>query len=479
MSTRISTQGRYLRILSSMNRNQFDILRAQEQLSTGRTINRPSDDPIGTSRILLLTRRINETQRHLTSSEYSSGSVDTAAAALQDASDLYSQARTLIIKGMNGALSEEDRKLLANEAELIRQQLLDLSRSTYDGRYLFAGARSDTEPFTESYVGGVRRVSYTGTEESVSSQVGDGLFVNITGSGESIFGPGTPGGVELADLTGLSLGSTANEGSGFEYIDLRHDATDLSSLAGLGITSAGAGADDTILGDQTLSIDATAGTIQLGTGEVVKLPDPSDPAAADFVVQNERGGELHLDLSGYTGVDFNGTITATGSISIDGSSYQAIDFSATDLELKHPGSGAILHVDLTGVSRAGSELATFTGTTNVFDLLEGLKLDLLNTDGLDPNEVLSRLDHRLDELDGNQAALLRSLVNFGSAGEQLRNNRDRLSGVELQLEGLRSSIQDVDISEAIVKMAEAENALQVSQLSGVRLAQNSLLNFIR
>lgn len=463
----------------SMNRNQLDILKSQEQLSTGRSINRPSDDPIGTSRILLLTRRINETQRHLTSSEYSSGSVDTASATLQDASDLYSQARTLIIKGMNGALSTEDRALLAQEADLIRQQLLDLSRNTYDGRYLFSGARSDTEPFSEGFVGGRRRVSYAGTEGGVSSQVGADLFVNITGSGASIFGPGDPGGIELSGLTGVGLGSTANEGSGFEYIDLRHDATDLTAIAGLGITSAGGGSDDTILGDQDLVIDATAGTIRLGDGAVVDLPDPADPAAANFVVKNGRGGELHLDLSGYTGVDFNGTITATGSISLDGSSYQAIDFSETDLELKHPGSGAIVHVDLTDVSRAGSELATFTGTTNVFDLLEGLKLDLENGDGLEPGEVLSRLDQRLSELDGNQDALLRSLVNFGSAGEQLRNNRDRLSGVELQLEGLRSSIQDVDVSEAIVKMAQAENALQVSQLSGVRLVQNSLLNFIR
>ena len=64
-NSRITSAGKYLRVLSSMNANTRRIFEAQEQLSTGRVINRPSDDPVGTSRVLLLSRRLGETDRFL------------------------------------------------------------------------------------------------------------------------------------------------------------------------------------------------------------------------------------------------------------------------------------------------------------------------------------------------------------------------------------------------------------------------------
>ena len=75
--------------------------------------------------------------------------------------------------------------------------------------------------------------------------------------------------------------------------------------------------------------------------------------------------------------------------------------------------------------------------------------------------------------------VLEALVGFGSTSEHLTKNQDRLLDIRVQLEGLRSSIQDVDFSDAILRMAQAENALQLEQATGVRLLQNSLLNFIR
>ena len=193
-------------------------------------------------------------------------------------------------------------------------------------------------------------------------QVGASVDVPVTLAGPLAFGRAEPLGTQFDGLTGIASGLTADEGSGAFDLELRHDATLLGNLTALGIASANAGADDSFLGDATLTIDEAAGTIQLGEGPLLALPDPTSESAADFVVQNARGGELHLDFTGYTGGDFADTVTGEGSISLDGETYVALDFTETDLELRDPTSGTVLHVDTTdanhGRARASSSSAS-------------------------------------------------------------------------------------------------------------------------
>ena len=217
----------------------------------------------------------------------------------------------------------------------------------------------------------------------------------------------------------MAGGTTADQGTGAEYLTLRHDATNLGTLGSVGIALVNGGAGDTLLGTNGLTIDPTAGTIQLGSGPVVSLPSPSDADYADFVVENEKGGELHLDLTAWTGAAFSGNVVGDGSISLDGTSFTALTFTETDLELRNDATGTILHVDTTGVRVAGNELVTFDGTTNVFDLMQGIAEDLRNADGLDPSQVLTRLNLRLGELDRNHENVLVSAGTLGSRSRRL------------------------------------------------------------
>ena len=62
-TNRISTSSRYQAILAGLRENTFTASRSQRELATGVRISRPSDDPTGSSRLLLLDRRVAETQR--------------------------------------------------------------------------------------------------------------------------------------------------------------------------------------------------------------------------------------------------------------------------------------------------------------------------------------------------------------------------------------------------------------------------------
>ncbi len=477
MTLRISTLGSFQQVLLGIRGNQGLLIRAQEQVASGRRILRPSDDPTGTARSLSLTRQLADTGRFKEAITAGLTSTNTATSGLEDASGLLAEARALVLQSMNGTLQQEDRESLAAEFDLIRAQLLEIGNVRAGDRYLFGGTKSGAPPWQEVRVGDETRVVYRGNEEQQFLRIGPGVDLPVNLPGIDIFGLSSHSGARFSNLTGLAGGTTANEGQGHADVILRHDATLApGGLPGIALVNGGAG--DTLLGDNELVIDAAAGTIRLGAGPQISIPGPPEDLS-DIVVENESGGTLHLDLSGYAGGSFTGTFTGQGSASLDGSTFVALDFTQTDLELRDDARGIVLHVDTTGVERAGKELVTFGGTGNVFDLLAGLAGDLRNEEGLDSHELLGRLDDRLEEIGKNQQGVLLGLGVLGSRSQRLISAEDRVQSVELQLETLLSNERDADFAEVALDLARADLTLQTAQASGARLIQTSLLNFLR
>ena len=245
-----------------------------------------------------------------------------------------------------------------------------------------------------------------------------------------------------------------------------------------GISLVNGGADDTLLGDNTITINPALNTIQLGNGPSVPLPEAGAADEADFVLRNENGGELHLDMTGYNGAGFSGTVRGEGSVSFDGSTYTPLTFTETDLRLENPATGAVIHLDATNIKRSGEELVTFEGTVNAFDLLQGIAEDIRNDQGLTSTELLDRLNDRLVEIDRVAENLLVGMGSMGSLSQRLKTSAERVEGLEVQVQGLLSEERDTDFSVVAVELAQASNNLQLAQASGARLIQTSLLNFL-
>src|SRR6185503_7690186 len=146
---------------------------------------------------------------------------------------------------------------------------------------------------------------------------------------------------------GVAGGQSADQGTGYLYLHVRHDATTATGLGG-GVTLAGGGASDTILGAHVLTVDAVAGTVQLDQGPAVPIPAPNSAQVADFTVENESGAEVHLDFTAYSGASFTAALAGSGSVSIDGSNWTAVTLAETDLELVDSASGTVLHLDTRG-----------------------------------------------------------------------------------------------------------------------------------
>jgi flagellar hook-associated protein 3 FlgL len=479
MALRTSTASNYARLLLGLRYNQARLLLGQEQAASGRRILRAADDPAGAARSIALTRQLASVGQHLEASQAVGDTLAHSGATLESASAFLTDARALFLQGMNGTLSQDDRNAVAEELEALRAQMLELANARWNDEYVFGGTNNKAQPWVEVLVDGSPRVVYQGNSEERVVEVGEGVLLGQNISGLDVFGKLEYSGLELAGLTGLAAGTTANEGSGYEWIELRHDATDGAALAGSGIALVNGGAEDTLLGTHTLTIDPAARTLRLGDGPVYALPDQSDPGAADFSVANGQGGILHLDLSGYVGAAFSGDVTGAGSISIDGQDYLPLDFTETDLELVHPTSGSVIHVDTTAVGQAGRELASFGGTNNVFDTLQGAIEDLRNADGLGHSDVVARLNLRLGELDRTAENLRVSLSVLGARSARVDAGEARLIGQDVRFQSLLSDTRDADLAEAVSMMMRAEQTLQIAGATGMRLVQTSLLNFLR
>ncbi len=143
---------------------------------------------------------------------------------------------------MSGALNDQDRATIATELEEIRKQLLDDANAHIDSSYLFGGTRTGDKPWIEIESGGSRHTVYLGNDSEQSIQAGEDALVSITSAGDRLFGRAIPGAVRFDGLTGVRSGTTADEGTGFAYLTLRHDSTDVLGLNDVGLALVAGGA---------------------------------------------------------------------------------------------------------------------------------------------------------------------------------------------------------------------------------------------
>jgi len=461
-------------VKSGILRNQARLLNAQEMLSSGKRILRPSDDPYGAAKALSLRGHLSSLERYRSTALGAQPAMQQAASSLEQGSSIIGDAKSLILQGLNGTMSDADRASLATDLRLQLEQLLDVSNTTLGGEHVFAGSEVSGPAFSTSAGGGY---AYQGSDSGVSIEIGKGVRTETMITGQEVFSKFQYSGVSFSGLTGIAAGVRANEGPGFEYLTLRHDAT--IGDPGAGVSFANGGAENTILGSHTLTIDGAAGTVTLDGGGPLGIPQPGDADFTDFVVRNEDGAEVHLDFSGYAGGSSTATLDGQGSISVDDLNFTALNFTETDLQLIDERSGAVVHVDATAVHRAGVELMSFDGAANIFDAIQGAIEDLENGHGLDADEMATRLEMRLGEIDRNHDNLLRGVAVLGARLERIETTLGSLDSMSTQLASHLSQVEDADLASVVMDAGQAEQSMQLAQMAGSRLMQNTLLNFLR
>src|SRR6185312_12774739 len=180
---RVSTSWMQQQSIGSMMDRQSDLSNINTQLSTGKRINQPSDDPVGAARALDLTHLGTDTaqyQRNITSANARLGLEDQS---LSNVTNVLGRVRTLLLQAANGTQTDDTRGDIAAEMVQLRQQLLGQANSKDgQGEYIFAGNRTGTQPFASQ-----GSVSYMGDAGQRMVAAGPGLQVATGDPGSAVF----------------------------------------------------------------------------------------------------------------------------------------------------------------------------------------------------------------------------------------------------------------------------------------------------
>ncbi|MCS4192436.1 flagellar hook-associated protein 3 FlgL [Salinibacter ruber] len=134
-------------ISDEVPRLQRDISRLREQISSGKRINRPSDDPTSFATAERMKTLGNQLARREESIASARTFIDRTQQELNGLTDLFTRAREDGVRAADDTRSADDRAAIANELRSIKGEVVDRMNSTQDGEYIFAGNRTDTQPF--------------------------------------------------------------------------------------------------------------------------------------------------------------------------------------------------------------------------------------------------------------------------------------------------------------------------------------------
>jgi len=206
-------------VLGNLNSSMERMSRYQNQLSTGKQFNLPSDDPIGVAQALSLKSVLRGIDQYKKNIGDALSWMDTSDSAMGDAVDALQSARETAVRGANDTYSQKDRDIMARDIEQLLDRLISVANTSFGGRYVFAGHRTTTEPFTP--VGSpITAVNYNGDIGSIEFEVQKGINVATNISGVDIFQGATDVFQTLINLRDhLLAGNTASIGADMGALD--------------------------------------------------------------------------------------------------------------------------------------------------------------------------------------------------------------------------------------------------------------------
>jgi len=187
---------------------------ALQQMSTGKRVNTPSDDPLAAAQMVGNQDQSNRTDQYLQNIDTLTSQLQTADGALSSVVQQLTQAITLGVQGTTGTLSAGNRQQIVQNLQGIQSQLVQLANTSIGGSFLFAGTATTAPPYAldSSSPSGV---TYSGNSGTNTVQAADGLTLQTNLPGSQLFQ--NPGGDVFAAMqqliTSLQTGTATDAGN--------------------------------------------------------------------------------------------------------------------------------------------------------------------------------------------------------------------------------------------------------------------------
>jgi flagellar hook-associated protein 3 FlgL len=485
-------------MLGNINKNKVNMTNLEQQYSTGKKIQKPSDDPIITVRALKLRTNISELEQYYEKNIPDAKSwMDVTESALTTVNDILSKVNTYCVQGSSDTLTASDRSAIATNIRQLKDQIYQEGNTNYAGRYVFTGYKTDSSlTFTED----MDNLTYDITENIEVDNIQ--IANKVTGS------------YELSDFDGVEDFSESPTMNEIYRIQLAYDdlgttePTQISlykknASGGLDLQTPFEEIDQISVNDPDAYNPADGKAHYIAeTGEIIlsksayEVVSQADTMQITYTKTGFESGELkpeHYFTCTMTDSDKpeQGEITYTKA-------SQSIEYEVNynqKLKVNTEGADAITH----DIGRKIDDIiAAVDEVTKTEAKIEEVKKRLEDTtlsedDKAKYNKMLDQLDTELTlKKEVLQKAFSKGMTasaeeqdkvntavaDLGSRYVRLELTENRMSDQKVDFEDLLSKNEDADLAETIIKYSAAETIYNASLSAAAKVVKTNLLDFL-
>lgn len=427
---RISTSMIYELGGVAVQTQQSGLFKLQQQLSSGKKVLTPSDDPLAAARTVEIAQSKSVAEQLSVNGDYATSALQAQEGALGSISDLLSQLKTQGVYAGNPSLAQSDRKILAADFRAKYAELLSLVNTQDNGKYLFSGFKGETQPFSESTPG---VVTYNGDQGQRLIQVSPSRQVPVSAAGSEVF-------------------QRISNGNGTFYVSADPTVTGTTNT-GTGVASPGSLLD--------------AAKWQAGSGDISIVFDVNSavqpPSTTYDIVDNVSGNSLLTGAAAGAG-PYSRTYTSGTTISLSQTAAPAFDLGA--------------ELSITGSPATGDKFKIKDSVPNkdIFKTVYNMITALEQTSGAQlSNHVMTFLQ----DLDLAAESTLKAITNVGATMAEVDAHKNNNENLVVQYKTDISHLEDLDYATATTDYALRQANLQAAMQSFTKVQGLSLFNYIQ
>ncbi len=169
--------------MRNLNSNLLRLDTLQNRMSTGRKINRPSDDPVGLSYSMRYRSGLAANEQFQRNVDASISWVEHTDKMINETNEVLQRARELAVQGANGANTGLSMEAIAEEIDQLYEHIVNIGNSQFNGKYVFNGQMTDVKPYVSSNAENIST-----HQGDVPLEVGSGITISVNVSGNDLFG---------------------------------------------------------------------------------------------------------------------------------------------------------------------------------------------------------------------------------------------------------------------------------------------------
>ncbi|MFP7734120.1 flagellar hook-associated protein FlgL [Priestia aryabhattai] len=159
----------------------------QNQLSTGKKITRPSDDPVVATKGMAYRSNLSEVNQYKRNLTEAQSWFDSSESGLEQVNSILQRTKELVVQGLNGTNESDDRQAIAREIEQLKLDYMQVGNTQVAGNYIFNGVNVGAPPVSEN---ASRTIESNINLDPFSIEVSKGIQLRVNIHAENIFGQG-------------------------------------------------------------------------------------------------------------------------------------------------------------------------------------------------------------------------------------------------------------------------------------------------